>query len=112
MLGSKLFSYLADASVRNPNLVAVLLIDAALKQALSKKTLVVSFKISLSSPPITPAIPKYLFPFLIINISLVSFLVSPSKVVYVSPSFAVPTSIFLTTLASKACIGCPISIIK
>ena len=105
MLGSRDFSYLALASVRRPRATAVFLIEPALKLALSKNMESVSLKISLSKPPITPAIPKYLSPFLIIKLSLVSFLSIPSRVVYVSPSLASPTSIFLTTRESKACIG-------
>ena len=62
-------------------------------------------KIKIDDPPITPAIAKYLPPFLIIKSWLVNLRSVPSKVVYVSPSLAKPTSISLTTLESKACIG-------
>ena len=73
-----------------------------LKFAPSKRTFTVFSVISESSPPIIPARPMMSLPSVIKISSLVSFLVSPSRVTVSSPSFAILTTIFLFVKLSKS----------
>ena len=103
--GSKLFSYLIDASVLWLSLTVDFLTEAASKVADSKVSLEVSSTISESRPPIIPAIATGVLSLQIIRVFSSIFLSTPSKVVNLKGSPKRLILIFSTFLESKACIG-------
>ena len=80
MLESTPLSYLKEASVFNPCLLAVFLIETALNNALSIKIFFVLFDTPESNPPKTPAKHISFSPLQIITSSTCSFLSIPSNV--------------------------------
>ena len=88
------FSKRPDASVLWLSFLEPALTQSPLKLADSTSTMVVSLSISESRPPMMPAMPKGLSASLIIRMELSSCLSTPSRVVNLSPSFAVSTMIF------------------
>ena len=89
--GSSPFSYLEEASVRSPFLMAVFLTLTALKVADSKRMLVVVSRTSEFSPPITPAMAQTFSSSAITSVSLSRICSLPSRVTVFSPSCAVLT---------------------
>ena len=110
-MGSRPFSYRAEASVRMFSAVAVRRMEAPLKLADSKRTMAVSPMISLLAPPMTPATHTGLCSSQMHSMSVVSTWSLPSRVWMVSPSRAVRTTIWppSTQEKSKACMGWPYS---
>ena len=107
-VGSTPLSNLKLASVCKACVLAVFLMEVALKIADSRKILVVLFEIPECKPPKTPAIQRFLPPLVIISSLPISFRFSPSKVSNSVPFFAflIDISSFIA-LRSKACIGVP-----
>ncbi len=103
--GSRVFSYLALASVRSPNLVADLRIVAPSKLADSSITESVASVISENSPPITPATPVGSLSLHIIRVSASIVRFVPSKVTKSIGLSKVFTLTFDTLSLSNACIG-------
>ena len=110
-MGSRPFSYRAEASVRMPSAVAVRRMDTPLKLADSKTTMAVSPTISELAPPMTPATPTGLCSSQMHSMLGVSLRSLPSSVWMTSPSRAVRTTILppSTQEKSKACMGWPYS---
>ena len=107
------FSYLPEASVLSPSFLEVCLTEEPTKLADSRTTVSVSGLISESSPPITPATATGPFASFIISMESSKLLSTPSRVVNFDPSSATSTTILppAKLLISKACSGCPYSII-
>ena len=91
--GSSPFSYLEDASVLRPFLIAVLRTLTPLKVADSNRMVFVVSRTSEFSPPITPAMAQTFSSSAITSISPSSMCSFPSRVTVFSPSLAVLTII-------------------
>jgi len=112
-LGSTPRSKRWDASVFRPVFFEVFRMQTGLKYALSRRIFVVVSSISEFSPPMTPAIATGFSPSQIISISGSRRRSFPSRVIKVSFSWAVRTTIRFSARRSKskACSGWPVSII-